>query len=117
MADQSASPQPPPTAQPQPLLQQAGQPLIAGNSEFISGFSIAINPQEILIALGRSRGLMVPLPEDPSRAVVQPAAEWFSTLLMSPTMAKLLALALEQALQAYEKQNGKIPMAPSAPAP
>jgi hypothetical protein len=100
--------------QPSQPLQGAPQALLSASipTQGASQFALAVNPNEILIAVGQSR-LVIAQPAVGSPPAPQALQEWFLTLAVSPHAAVVLSASLKSAIEVYEKQFGKIALDPA----
>lgn len=71
----------------------------------LSQFAISVGAREISFILGHTRHMV----NKETGLPTQQAVEWLASYAMSPTTAKQLHGALNQVLEGYEKQFGKIP--------
>jgi hypothetical protein len=76
----------------------------------VSHFTGAVNPTEILIAVGQSR---VSISASPQGPVGSSSVEWLACLSMSATAATMLLQVLQRSIAVYEEKYGKIPQDPN----
>lgn len=72
-------------------------------------FAAALNPNEILIGLGKTT---VSIEIRNGQSSLRPNADWYSSLSMSPAAALQLRDVLSELLRTYENMFGPIPIDP-----
>lgn len=88
-----------------PTTHTPGQPPIPP-TQVVSNFALAYTAQEVLLSLAQSRTALV----DNGNSTITPQVlqEWFLTLSMSPSSAKVLSSFLLRLISTYEEKYGKI---------
>jgi hypothetical protein len=87
---------------------QSGSPLLP--TQQANAFTLAVNANEILLAVGQTRVSINPSPNGP---VTQATIEWAACLSISPVAAAQLQAVLEKTLEIYRANFGEIPKDPN----
>jgi hypothetical protein len=74
-----------------------------------NAFTLALNANEILLAVGQTRVSVRPSPNGPQ---VEAGPEWLACLSISPTAAEQLVEMLKKTVEIYKAQFGEIPKDP-----